>query len=177
MSPMLLAALLLAPDPPAEPVQRVADVLARGAEAEAAGDAVALADAALALEALGARPAEGEEDFAGRWRTLAERAGVRVTPYRGRALGPAYRRGTLGAGASLATEQIFLAGSKAMVAVAPQAGRTLTIRIAEPGRPICERDVAAPRGECSWLPVFTRRVEIRLANPSDKPARYFLVSN
>ena len=97
--------------------------------------------------------------------------------YCGRALGPAYRQGVLAPRATLATEQIFLAGKKAMVSVVPEAGRTLAMSVTAPGEAICAQDVASPRGVCSWLPVFTRRVEIRLVNSGDRPSHYYLISN
>ncbi len=164
---------------PADPVQRVADALQQGALAEQSGDPKAMAEAARTLELLGARPIEGEENAAHRWRELARAGGVSGTPepYRGRALGPAYRQGVLAPRAALTTEQVFLAGKKAMVSVVPEGGRTLTMRVTAPGEAICAQDVAAPRGVCSWLPVFTRRVEIRLVNPGDRPSHYYLVSN
>jgi hypothetical protein len=163
----------------ADPVQRVADALHQGALAEQSGDPKAMAEAARTLDLLGAKPAEGEENAASRWRDLARAGGVSdaTETYRGRALGPAYRQGVLAPRATLATEQIFLAGKKAMVSVVPEAGRTLAMRVTAPGEAICAQDVAAPRGVCSWLPVFTRRVEIRLVNQSDRPSHYYLVSN
>ena len=178
--PILAAALLLAAAaPPADdPVGAVSLALARGLAAETSGDAHAMLDAARRLDAVGARPGEREVDLAARWRSLAERKGVRdAAPYRGRALGPAYRRGRLAAGAALATEQVFLAGQKAIVALVPERGRTLSMRVAEPGKPICERAAAPPRARCAWLPLFTSRVEIEIANPGTAPASYYLVSN
>lgn len=181
---ILLAWTLLpveAPAPPEpDPVQRVADALYRGEQAERSRDPRAMIEAARALELLGAKPVEGGEDAASRWRDLARAGGVEAPPsvYRGRALGPAYRQGILAPRAVLATEQVFLAGQKAMVSVVPEAGRMLAMRIAAPGQAsICAQDVAPPRAVCSWLPVFTRRVEIRLSNPDDRPSRYYLVSN
>ncbi len=177
LATLLLAAVNGAPSPPTQ-VERVAEALMLGERAEASGDPAALADAARILDVLGARPIQGEEDAAARWHGIARAGGITTPRFRGRALGPAYRRGMLAPRAALSTEQVFLGGKKAIVSVVPESGRTLAIRITEPDRPsICDRNVAAPRGECSWLPVFTRRVEIRVANPDDRPARYFLVSN
>ena len=173
------AALLLAAAAPADdPIETVSLALARGLAAETSGNPRAMLDAARRLDAVGAHPGEEETDLAARWRRLAARKGVRdAAPYRGRALGPAYRRGRLAAGAALDTEQVFLAGQKAVVALVPEPGRTLSIRVAEPGKPICERTAAPPRASCAWLPLFTSRVEIRIANPGPAPASYYLVSN
>ncbi|MDB5707844.1 MAG: hypothetical protein JWN66_4960 [Sphingomonas bacterium] len=162
----------------ANPVQSVSDALERGAAAEAADDPHALAEAAGTLDALGARPAEAGTDVIKRWRELAAARGVVLPILRGRALGPAYRQGVLDSRATLTTEQVFLAGQKAEVALVPESGRTLDFRIvASDNNNICDRPAAAPRAVCTWLPVFTRRVAIRITNPADKPVRYFLVSN
>ena len=175
----LLVPAMTAAQDAADPVQRVADALHQGALAEQSGDPKAMAEAARMLDLLGAKPIEGEENAASRWRDLAKAGGVKDSsePYRGRALGPAYRQGILAPRATLATEQIFLAGKKAMVSVVPETGRTLAMSVTTPGQAICAQDVAAPRGVCSWLPVFTRRVEIRLVNQGNLPSHYYLVSN
>lgn len=160
----------------ATPVARVADTLAAGETAAAANAPHPLMAAAETLRALGARPAD--DDAAARWRRQAIAAGATVTPpMRGRLLGPAYRSGRIAPGASISTEQIFLAGQRAEVAIVPHGAGTLTMRIGEGDTAICERRVAAPRGGCSWIPTFTRRIEIRLTNASTQPLRYWLVSN
>ena len=161
------------------PVDRVSLVLAQGMAAEQANNGRAMLAAARSLEALGARAEGTDDDLAARWRAKAKARGVvdKQQPNRGRALGPAYRRGVLAPGQTLATQQVFLAGQKAEVALVPEPGRTLAIRIAAPDQQICERATSAPRTVCSWLPVFTHRVEIRVANASARPAAYYLVSN
>jgi hypothetical protein len=118
-------------------------------------------------------------DLAARWRALARAKGVRdpAAPFRGRALGPAYRSGKLEAGTELATEQVFLAGQKAVVALVPQPGRLLSIRVAAPDKPICTLAAQAPRATCAWLPLFTTRVRISVANRGAVSASYYLVSN
>ena len=176
---LLVAGVEDAPPAADDPVQRVAQALADGAAAETKRNPRKLAAAAQALDLLGARPTEGSENAAQQFRTRAEAAGFKTTPpFRGRALGPAYSQGTLAPGASLATSQIFLAGQKAVVALVPDRGGKLAIRVGEAGgTAICERSIAPPRGGCSWMPVFTRRVEIRVSNPDRRPVRYWLVSN
>lgn len=181
---MLAWLLLLGADdaalPARDPVTQTAQALADGAAAEDKGDARALAGAARLLDALGAHPAEGTPDTTGAFRATATARGIPATPpLRGRALGPAYREGVLAAGASLATSQLFLAGQKAVVALVPANGGTLAMRVGEAGaaNAICERAVSAPRGGCAWLPLFTRRVEIRITNRHSAPIRYWLVSN
>jgi hypothetical protein len=134
--------------------------------------------AAQTLDSAGARPGAEEMDLAGRWRDLARKRGYAdPSPWRGRALGPAYRQGRLEPGAALATEQVFLAGQKAMVALVPEPGRNLSIRIAGPDKDICDRVAAPPRASCAWLPLFTTRVKISIANRGQVAASYYLVSN
>ena len=180
---MILVALaafaVLAAAPPQDSVDDVSLAIARGMAAEAAGDGTAMLGAARSLEALGARPSAASADLAIHWRRAAAARGVRDTlpPVRGRALGPAYSEGVLQPRARLSTEQVFLAGQRAEIALVPQPGRGLTIRIAARDRQICRRSVAAPRATCAWLPVFTQRVAIDVVNPGPLPARYYLVSN
>lgn len=178
MISMLVLALMSAP-PADTPTDAASLAIVRGMAGEEAGDGRAMLAAARSLEALGAKPREGEADLAAYWRAAAKARGVKdkAPPVRGRVLGPAYSRGVLQPGAALSTEQVFLAGQKAEVALVPQAGRDLTIRIAARDKPICERPPAAPRVTCSWIPLFTNRVEIRVTNQSRHPARYYLVSN
>jgi hypothetical protein len=174
-----LATTAAAPGGPQDAVDRVSLLVARGMAAERANDGRAMLAAARGLEALGARPADREGDIAAHWRKRAKALGIRdkEPPVRGRALGPAYRRGVLSAGQGLSTQQVFLAGQKAEVALVPEPGRTLTIRIAGRDQQICERTATAPKAACSWLPVFTHRVEIRVSNQGAQPASYYLVSN
>ena len=178
---LILIATLLGAAAPQDPVDAVALALARGVAGEQAGDSEAMLKAAAALEDFGARPAADNPDFAKRWQTEAHRRGESRRgsgPYRGRALGPAYRSGVLRAGQSLVTEQIFLAGQTARVALVPQPSRSLALRIVTTDDIIvCDRDAAAPRAACDWLPTFTTRVRIHVVNRGSEPARFFLVSN
>lgn len=171
-------ALLLAASP-ADPFDSVALALARGIAAEQSGDGNAMLEAAATLGSYGARPADG--DAAAQWHAEGRRRGAKVRPappWRGRALGPAYRTGVLAAGETLVTEQVFLAGRKAQVALVPQPSRSLAIRIAAPDeKSLCEREAAAPRAICNWTPLYTTRVRIHVVNRGQQPARYFLVSN
>lgn len=166
-----MAALVDATEP--DRVAQVSDLLARGAAAEVSGDREAMAAAAAALDQLGAHPVDGTTDAAASWRTPGGRA-----VYRGRALGPAYQSGTLPPRSDAASEQVFLAGQRAVVALVPAPGHTLQLRIASSSDGnICTQPATPPRALCNWVPVFTARVEIRISNPGDKAARYYLVSN
>jgi hypothetical protein len=159
------------------PADRVADALAAG---EMAATGEALVAAAARLDRLAAHPMDGGEDLAARWRAQGAALGVRdeTPPMRGRALGPAYRTGQLGAGAHIDLEQIFLGGEAAVVVVVPEAGRSLHVSVADADRaPVCGRAVEPPKGACRWLPIFTTRFRISVTNPAPTPARYYLVSN
>lgn len=162
-----------------EPVDDVSSAIARGIAAEEVGDGKAMLAAARSLEALGARPSIDTSDLAAHLRLQAAARGVRdeLPPVRGRALGPAYSRGVLQPGAKLSTDQVFLAGQKAEVALVPQPGHGLTIRVSGRDGQICEHAAQAPKAICAWLPVFTQRVTIDVVNPGRLPARYYLVSN
>jgi hypothetical protein len=173
---ILIQAAAIAP----EPIDTVSAILAAGAAAETARDGKALLAAADALDAAGAKPVVGTEAMSDHWRALARRLGVRVRtiPYRGRALGPAYRSGSIAAGDVLRTEQVFLAGHKAVVALVPQSSRALDLRIiGDDQASLCARAAEPPRATCAWLPIFTTRVEIRVTNRGPVTTRYFLVSN
>jgi hypothetical protein len=157
------------------PVEQVADALAAGEAAQGRGRHDAMLAAADRLERLGAR---GEVAADWRARALAAGAKSRGSPWRGRATGPAYRRGELPGGGRLATEQVFMAGETALVAVVPVGAQPLHVSITGPdGAAVCEQRVTPPRAACRWLPVFTKRFRISIANPGPTPARYYLVSN
>jgi hypothetical protein len=179
MRAMILPLMLLVL-PQEEPIDAVSLALAQGIAAEAANDSHALLAAAQRLEALGARASGGAPSVPTQWRALAGQRGVRSTaiPYRGRALGPAYRAGVLEPGAAMTTEQVFLAGQKAVVALVPHAARTLDLKVSAGDRTnLCARPAEPPRVTCSWLPIFTTRVQIQVVNRSTAPARFYLVSN
>lgn len=162
----------------ADPIERIAMAIESGEAALRNRDDYALIAAARALDQLGARPATGEPDLAAEWRTQARAGGHAdfTPPFRGRALGPAYRRGTLNGGQGLETEQVFLAGQKAAVALVAPSG-AITLNIADAGGTAVCGSAAPPRAQCRWLPVFTQRVRIRLANPGKATASYYLISN
>ncbi|MES2988825.1 MAG: hypothetical protein V4808_13040 [Pseudomonadota bacterium] len=176
---MLPLALILALATAETPTDSASAAIARGATAEAAGDGRGMLAAARTLEALGAAPRSGEADLAAYWRAQALARGVKdkLPPVRGRALGPAYSRGSLSPGATLSTEQVFLAGQKAEVALVPQPGRNLAITVVLKERSICARASAGPRIKCDWIPTFTDRVQIRITNSGRVSALYYLVSN
>ncbi|WP_173205655.1 hypothetical protein [Sphingopyxis sp. BSNA05] len=80
----------------ASAVMRAADAIAAGQVAADAADAAALRIAAQMLENLGARPAgDQQENLSRSWNQRASLIDPSVAPpvYRGRALGPSYKRG------------------------------------------------------------------------------------
>ncbi|MES2755285.1 MAG: hypothetical protein V4659_11530 [Pseudomonadota bacterium] len=125
------------------------------------------------FERIGLR-AELAED-AGVLKDWRVQAGASDRPvWRGRALGPAFRRGQLGPGQSVRIEQLFLAGQQATVAVAAAERQTVRLAVSGPGAtPVCPSTAA----DCRWQPVFTQRYAIDLHNPGPRPARYYLVTD
>lgn len=163
-------------------VMRTADAIALGEAGERSNDPAALARAAGILDALGAKPTtkSAQEDIARRWIDLAaaQNPGASVPVYRGRALGPAYRNGTVSAGSDVTMEQIFLAGKKASVALVPVSKNILSISVENgAGERLCYRTVSVKPDSCEWLPLFTDRFLIRVKTRVRTPVRYYLVSN
>ena len=154
--------------------ERLASVLAKADRAAAAGDRQALGDALVALDAMGAQALDdAAKTELANWDALRPND---VAPMRGRALGPGFKTGLIAPGASTVIEQTFLSGRKASIAMSTPAGETLAlgVRNSEP-RLLCEKRGA--RASCSWVPVFTDRYRIELANPGRQRARYYLVIN
>lgn len=146
--------------------------------AEAAPTAEARAPLIARLDALGVHLADnaGVDDPLGQWRSQAK-AGE-GTPWRGRALGPAYRRARVAPGESLVIEQIFLAGQRAQIAAQVAGGASgsqVDLAISNPrAEPVCTRQLA-PRASCNWLPIFTERFNIALRNTGNREASVYLV--
>lgn len=163
-------------------VMRTADAIALGEAGERSNDPATLARAAGILDALGARPTgeSEEEDLARKWIDLAvaQDPNISVPVYRGRALGPAYRKGTVSAGSDVTMQQIFLAGKKASVALVPVSKNILSISVENgAGERLCYRTVFEKPDSCEWLPLFTDRFLIRVITKVRKPVRYYLISN
>lgn len=158
-----------APVQTASPAESVAVLLASTEARAEAGDASNIARTLARLDALGARPADDmTDDPVARWRASA---GGDAIPYRGRALGPAYRRGTLAAEGELELTQTFLSGKKAVIAVSSPAGTAPALRVVSAsGTTVCESAAS-----CRWIPTFTERYAITLRNPSRTARTYYLV--
>ena len=173
----LMSAACSAAEPPAASLPASAETRAEavaallaGAEADAAaGETGALSRRLARLSALGAAPAEDAgEDPVPVWRAAA---GADAVPFRGRALGPAYRRGTLAADGELELTQTFLSGKKAVIAVSSPAGTAPALRVVSAsGETVCESATS-----CRWTPVFTERYTIVLRNTARMARAYYLV--
>lgn len=129
------------------------------------------------LVARGAAPADGQADLVTGWQRQAAAAhppGAHAAPLRGRVLGPLYRRGTLAPKGAALSEQAFLAGQPARVALAPARGALALELFGEPGhqRVRCR---AASAYACEWLPLYTQRVRLVVRNRSDRAVTYFLI--
>lgn len=159
----------------AEPTQAVADLLAMADRAahDPHRDGQRLSDTLAALDQLGARPADPAADPVPGWReVLPSKAAL---PLRGRMLGPAYRRGTLAAGASMTLMQLFDGGKQARVAVAASGPTPLRMAVLDDGGNAVCPDHIAPRGACRWVPPFSGRHQIIVTNAGDAPSAYYLV--
>jgi len=161
---------------PPDPVLRT---LMEGDAALASGDHAALRARAQMLTALGATPAEGQEDLARLWTREAQDHGVAepALAFRGRALGPAYRRGSIVPGGSMTMRQLFLGGQRAQILVAPADGAGhLSIRVqGADGETLCAKPVGDPQADCAWMPLFTERFDIVIENGGAAPAGFYLV--
>ena len=162
----------VAPDAEAPRAEQVAFLLARACEAARDGDPGELAAVLERLDAHGARPSNGEaESLVERWRRMA---GPGTPPRRGRLSGPAFSSGWIEGGKTVVTEQTFLAGQSASIALSVSQGPPVRIRVSERGaKPLCESRTR--QASCRWTPIFTRRYRIEVENQSKERSHYHLV--
>lgn len=184
MIKLLLPGLMLVAGPAApaadlSPPDPVLRTLLEGEAAEGAGNHAALLDTAQILTALGAKPADGQADLATQWTQEASEHGITGSGlgFRGRALGPAYRHGSLGARGSMTVRQLFLAGQRAQISVAPARGAAnLSMRVqGADGNTLCAKPIGGSQADCIWLPLFTDRYDIVIENGGAAPAAFYLV--
>ena len=134
------------------------------------GDNARLTDALRRIDSLGGTPLDEASPELRQWRQAANQS----PPMRGRPLGPGYRSGQVSPGSSEQIEQVFLSGKRASVALSiPGRGR-LTLQV-QNGRDEAVCGTEGNPSHCQWVPVFTGRYRIRIANPGRAPVRYFLV--
>jgi hypothetical protein len=157
---------------------RVVVGISAGIAAERRGNIGAMREAAEILRREGAAPTSASPDVAARWLDKSgvgdARTRVVHAPYRDRALGAGYRMIALAAGATVQFDQTFLAGQRARVAVVPltKADFSLSIRD-DDGQSVC---AATPlKSRCDWVPVWTTRYAIRIANPGKTKSDYYVV--
>ena len=157
-------------------VTRVASALALGS---GHADRDSLGRAARTLDALGAHPADDHEpDLARMWAAAAYRGKATPLPFRGRILGPGYVAGAVAAGGRVATEQLFLGGQSAHVAISTAASAKLSLTIRNGnGDNVCAIPNYSPNTACHWVAIFSERYRIEVSNPSAQSAHYFLVTN
>lgn len=154
----------------------LADAAALLAASESAASGAEREPLLARLDALRVAAAEGEtEDPLADWRAEAAAAGVERPVFRGRALGPAYRRARLTPGGRMAIEQIFYAGERAEIAAQSQGGQPIALAIRNPRtQEVCTAELN-PRASCSWLPLFTERFSIELVNNGRADASVYIV--
>ena len=170
------AVVATAPIAPAAPpadesdAERVAGLLV---EADAAGEGERRDRIVVALARSGLEAIDGsEDDPLSAWRAQSSLASP---PMRGRALGRGYRRAIVEGLQAVELEQLFLAGEAAEVAAAARGGTPIGFLILDrKGSTVCETQIA-PKATCRWLPSYSARYTIRLANRSEEAASVYLV--
>jgi hypothetical protein len=165
------SAPLALPEPTGNVLSDTAALLSLADSARSAEQRAPLLDR---LDALNVRLADGATDdpLAG-WRSAH---GVNeAAPWRGRTLGPAYRRAQVAAGASLRIEQVFYAGQRAEIAAQASSGGQVALKIANPrAQAVCAQQLS-PRGTCNFLPIYTERFSIELENTGNSSASVYIV--
>ena len=177
----MLAACAHAPPTPAVGTAMsdnpLADAAALLSASEQAADQKARAPYLARLDGLQVAVADGapaEEDTLSQWREQAAET-EKTPPFRGRALGPAYRRATIQPGETIRIEQIFYAGQRAEIAGQSLGGQPVHLDIRnQRTQAVCSAQLT-PAGTCRWLPLFTERFQIDLTNRSKKPASVYIV--
>lgn len=163
------------PDPALSSTDPLVAAAALLVAAEAAGDPAERAPLIAQLDELGvnALPDTGEDRLAA-WREQTPPAqGTEV--FRGRTLGPGYRRAQLAAGERLVIDQIFYAGQRAEMAAQTRGGQPVALAVTNPqADKVCEAQLT-PTARCRWLPIFTERFQITLVNRGRTPASVYLV--
>lgn len=162
---------LVLPEPTGDALSDAAALLVL---ADSARDAAQRAPLIDRLDALNVRLADGASDdpLAG-WRSVHPASAAE--PWRGRTLGPAYRRMAVGAGERLRIEQVFYAGQRAQIAAQASAGGQVALAVANPrAQAVCAQQLA-PRGACNFLPIYTERFSIELENTGSQAASVYIV--
>ena len=165
-----IAAAPVAPSANASDAERIAGMLVK---ADAAGQGEHRDRIVAALDRSGVKAIDGtKDDPLAEWRAQSSFASP---PLRGRALGRGYRRAVVEGLRAVELEQLFLAGEAAEVAAAARGGTPVSFLILDKkGNTVCQTQIA-PSATCRWLPAYSARYTIRLANRSAEAARVYLV--
>jgi len=177
----VLAGCATLPTPP-DPALASTDPLISAAALLVAADAARTDEArapmiarldALGVSVLAATGPTTSDDPLTEWRRRYTPAAGEV--YRGRTLGPAYRRAQLAAGERLVIEQIFTAGERAEMAAQTSGGQPVALAVANnKAEKVCEAQLT-PHARCRWMPIYTERFQITLTNRGTTPASVYLV--
>lgn len=153
--------------------ERLAEALAEAETAHAAGESDKLTRLVRSLRASGVRLAGDDgEDMLALW---ARAAGVDETPFRGRLLGPAYKRGELAPGERWSSAQTFVSGKPSTLAVSHNGAGPIRVSVSDQSsRLVCRPDTAR-RVACRFTPLYTQRYDIELVNEGSERAVYYLV--
>jgi hypothetical protein len=152
--------------------ERVAEALAMAAAAEQASDAAALAQATQQLERLGAAPQNaGDKAVLARWLAALP---ADAAPLRGRTLGPAYRSAALDPGGVTELNQTFFGGRSAQIVVRALRGPAPRLVVHDQAnREVCKAD--DDPATCRWVPLYTQRHRIRIANDGPRVSEFYIV--
>ena len=152
--------------------EQLALALAAADNAADARDTALLGRAVHMIDALGGKAMEtADADPLPKWRGMLTGD---QKPMRGRPLGPGYRSGNVSPGGSEQIEQLFLSGKRATIALSSPGKQQLTLRVKDAKHEsVCRPGKTTTR--CQWVPVFTQRYTIEIANTGRKSARYYLV--
>ncbi len=171
---------------------RLLDIIQTGDQAKIEKNATAMAEAALALSRIGAKPlGENTPDLAQEWKAAATalQPGLQEVAYRGRVKGPAYRKKILAAGATEILQEIYYASEKAELSLQTLSGKTISDQSLElsiveqagnvmgKAEAVCTLKLNAEPASCQWLPLWTAKYNITITNHGKSPVPYLLVTN
>lgn len=169
---------------PAGPEAKIAAALLQGEQASQGHgkeDAEALAAAARTLARMGAHPTDGQEDLVTAWSRQAIAMGASpgdAPAFRGRVLGPAYRRVQLSPAQKDVSSASFLAGQQASVTVTPVGKGQVNLHVQGANDSIaCTVQRRRDGHRCEWLPLYTERYTITVSAGAGAPVTAFVVLN
>lgn len=169
---------------PPGPEAKIAAALVQGelaSQGHSKQDAEALAAAARTLARMGAHPIDGQEDLVTTWARQAIAMGAPpggAVVFRGRVLGPAYRRVQLSPAQKDVSSASFLAGQQASVTVTPVGNGHVDLRVHGANQSVaCTVQRRRDGHLCEWLPLYTERYTITVSAGARAPVTAFVVLN